>query len=118
MPVQASHILCKHTESRNPLSRRTGQTITITKSDAMKEITMIHTQLLQFKGTNELFQKFSVIAKNRSDCGSFQNDGDLGIFERGQMQQPFEEGTFSLEIGEMSTVIDTDSGLHLIFRTA
>ena len=89
----------------------------MTKSAAMNEITAIHASLTQLKG-NELFRTFSEIAKERSDCGSFQNSGDLGTFDRGQMQKPFEDGTFALEIGEMSNVIDTASGLHLIFRTA
>ena len=57
-------------------------------------------------------------AGKRSDCSSFRNGGDLGEFERGQMQKPFEDATFGLEVGEMSGIVETDSGFHLIFRTA
>ena len=32
------------------------------------------------------------------------------------MQRPFEEATFALKIGELSGVVDTDSGLHVILR--
>lgn len=42
--------------------------------------------------------------------------GDLGEFERGKMQKPFEEAAFALQPGEMSGVVDTDSGVHLILR--
>lgn len=33
------------------------------------------------------------------------------------MQKPFEEATFGLQVGQMSDVVDTDSGVHLILRT-
>jgi NIMA-interacting peptidyl-prolyl cis-trans isomerase 1 len=34
------------------------------------------------------------------------------------MQRPFEEATYALHVGEMSDVVSTESGLHLILRTA
>lgn len=52
------------------------------------------------------------------DCSSASKGGDLGVFGRGQMQKPFEDATFALPVGAMSDVIKTDSGHHLILRTA
>lgn len=40
-----------------------------------------------------------------------------GPFGRGQMQKAFEETTYSLKIGEISDIVDTDSGVHIIMRT-
>lgn len=37
---------------------------------------------------------------------------------RGQMQKPFEDATFSLAVGELSQPVFTDSGVHIILRTA
>jgi NIMA-interacting peptidyl-prolyl cis-trans isomerase 1 len=34
------------------------------------------------------------------------------------MQRPFEDASFSLNIGEMSEIVSTDSGYHLIYRIA
>ena len=51
-------------------------------------------------------------------AGSFKAGGDLGSFGRGAMQKPFEDATFALEVGQMSGIVDTDSGSHLIFRLA
>ena len=56
--------------------------------------------------------------QNRSDCGSFHKGGDLGMFGRGMMQEPFENASFALEVGEISGIVDTDSGVHLILRYA
>lgn len=61
--------------------------------------------------------QFSLIAQQRSDCGSFSRGGDLGFFGKGEMQRAFEEAAFSLQVGEISGVVDTDSGIHVILRT-
>ena len=62
-------------------------------------------------------EKFGALARKHSDCSSHEHDGDLGWFGHGQMQKPFEEATFSLSVGEISDIVDTQSGVHLILRT-
>ena len=39
------------------------------------------------------------------------------LFGRGQMQKPFEEATYDLEVSEITDIVDTDSGVHIIMRT-
>jgi NIMA-interacting peptidyl-prolyl cis-trans isomerase 1 len=63
-------------------------------------------------------ETLSALATNYSDCSSAKRGGDLGYFEHGQMQKPFEETTFALQVGELSEPVWTDSGVHLILRTA
>lgn len=87
----------------------------MSKADGLEEITTILEQLRQ---SSNLAAEFADIARRRSDCGSFRNDGDLGAFGRGMMQKPFEDASFELSVGEMSDIVDTDSGLHIILRTA
>ena len=56
------------------------------------------------------------LAGSESDCSSARKRGDLGYFGRGEMQKEFEDAAFALEVGEMSGVVETASGLHLIER--
>ena len=59
---------------------------------------------------------FARHARERSDCSSFKQGGDLGTFAAGKMQRPFEEGTRECPVGGMSPVVLSDSGYHLIWR--
>ena len=63
-------------------------------------------------------EKFGELASKYSDCSSHTNKGDLGVFQRGMMQKPFEDATYSLKVGQMSDIVETESGVHLIMRTA
>ena len=62
--------------------------------------------------------KFEELASQYSDCSSARNGGDLGEFGRGQMQKPFEDAGFSMKVGDLSNPVWTDSGVHIILRTA
>lgn len=56
------------------------------------------------------------IASEFSECGSAANQGDLGWFGRGAMQKSFEDASYALKVGEMSGLVDSDSGIHIIVR--
>lgn len=57
---------------------------------------------------------FAALATQISQGPSAANGGDLGYFARGQMVPPFEQAAFALEPGEVSEVVETQFGLHLI----
>ena len=57
---------------------------------------------------------FETLAREKSQDSSAEAGGDLGYFERGQMVKPFEKAAFSLAPGEVSEIIETRFGFHLI----
>jgi len=57
---------------------------------------------------------FAALAKQLSQGPSATKGGDLGYFTRGQMVAPFEQAAFALAPGEVSEIVETRFGLHLI----
>jgi len=62
--------------------------------------------------------KFAELArKNSQDTGSAAKGGDLDFFARGAMVKPFEEAVYALKKGEISGVVETEFGFHIIRLT-
>ncbi|KAG2070932.1 rotamase-domain-containing protein [Suillus decipiens] len=109
--ITASHLLVKHKDSRRTSSWKETN-ITRTKEEAIE---ILRGYQLQIGNSRE---KFEELASIHSDCSSHSQKGNLGPFSKGQMQKPFEDTAFALQVGEFSDIISTDSGVHIILRTA
>ena len=98
--VQASHILVKLEENATPEQ----------KAEARKKIEELQKKV---KDGGD----FAELAKANSNCPSSERGGDLGSFGRGQMVPEFENAAFTMEVGQVSDIIETRFGYHLIKKT-
>lgn len=61
-------------------------------------------------------EKFSKVAGEVSLCPSRKHGGDLGTFGRGRMVKEFERAAFALQKGQVSPIVKTEFGYHVIKR--
>ena len=95
--VHARHILIKVDEKDDDK----------VKAEKKKKIEALRKQLTE--GAD-----FEKLAKENSECPSKERGGDLGTFPRGRMVKPFEDVAFKLPDNELSPVVETKFGYHII----
>lgn len=99
---RASHILVKAEKSAPAADRQAA------KAKAEKLLAELRKNPAQFA---------ELARKNSEDPGSAANGGDLDFFGRGNMTKPFEDAVFSLKKGQISDVVESDFGYHIIELT-
>ncbi len=104
--VGAAHVLVAYVGAR-----RADPKITRTKDEARKRAADV---LVRAKKGED----FAALAKSHSDDPSGPpRGGDLGRFARNAMVKPFADAAFALKPGQVSEVVETEFGFHVIKRT-
>jgi peptidyl-prolyl cis-trans isomerase C len=98
--VRASHILIEAKEGVDEATRKAARA----RIDGI---------LKRVKGGED----FAALARENSADGSAAQGGDLGFFPRGQMVPAFDQAVFALKPGEISDVVTTQFGYHIIKLT-
>ena len=88
---------------------------TATEADRTKARERAEALLADLRKAPDSFAE--VARKNSQDPGSAPNGGDLDFFGRGAMVKPFEDAAFALKKGEISAVVESDFGFHIIRLT-
>lgn len=80
------------------------------KDEARKKI-----EELKNQATSDNFVE--LVKANSTEPGADQSAGDLGYFGRNQMVKEFEDAVFVMEVGQISDIVETQFGFHLIYKT-
>lgn len=102
--VRASHILIAYEGAERSQATRT-------RDEALE---LIETLMDSIYSDDLAFEE---AARRYSDCPSGQEGGDLGPFSRNVMTPGFEDAAFSIEVDDISGIVETPFGFHLILRT-
>ncbi len=100
--------------------RKVREGVRVTPDD-LREVRASHILVTTEAEANQLLQRikkgesFSSLARKYSkDPGSADQGGDLGYFSTGMMVEPFQSAAFGLKVDEVSDVVKTDFGYHII----
>jgi peptidyl-prolyl cis-trans isomerase NIMA-interacting 1 len=104
--IGAKHILVMHNGSKSKPDnvRRTREEARARAQEA----------LLKIRGGASFEQ---MVASYSDEPGAAERGGDLGVFERSVMVKSFSEVAFALKVGEVSEIVETPFGFHIIKRT-
>jgi len=102
--ITASHILISYKGAERSEAKRTKEEARQLAERVLKEA--------KAKGAD-----FAALAKKYSDGPTKDKGGDLGAFKKGAMDPAFEKAAFKLKVGEISGVVETPFGFHIIKRT-
>ncbi len=101
--VSASHILLSYKGAGNSTATRSEEEAKKLAEELLAKVK---------KG-----EDFAVLARENSDCPSGKSaSGSLGEFGRGAMVKEFEDAAFALKVGEISGIVKTSFGYHIIRR--
>ncbi len=100
--VRASHILCSILDEQRQPKSEEEQKAAFEKCEKIKQ------------DLAKPDVDFAEVAKDHSDCPSSSNGGDLNFFAKDRMVPEFSEAAFNMEVGEVSDIVKTQFGYHII----
>ena len=101
--VRASHILVKTDDGDEEAKAKARAKIDSLRAQITMEI--------------NVEQAFADAARENSDCPSGKEGGDLGWFGPGQMVPEFDKAAFEMKVDEISDVVETQFGFHILRKT-
>ena len=104
--VEASHILAIF-----PWVKDSSEETQQGRDEALAKIEMIQEKLNEGEDFAEVARQYS------DDTPSAENGGELGFISEGQMVEEFDKALFALDVGEVSGIVETEYGFHIIKAT-
>jgi hypothetical protein len=103
--VHVKHVLVKHQSAKNP---REG--VTRTREEACARAMKARDAVIAGADFDAVVSEYS------DEPGAASRAGDIGELTRAELQAPFADAAFLLDLNQMSDVVETDFGFHVILR--
>ena len=104
--IKANHILAMF-----PWIKDNSEETQEGREEALSKIEMVQEKLKDGGDFEDLARQYS------DDTTSAENGGDLGFVSKGQMVEEFDKVLFALDVGEVSGIVETEYGFHIIKAT-
>jgi NIMA-interacting peptidyl-prolyl cis-trans isomerase 1 len=104
--ISAKHILIMHSQSKSK-----PESVTRTREDARLRAQECLKKIRAGADFDQMVKEYS------DEPGAAERNGDLGEFDRTVMIKPFADAAFGLKVGEVSEIVETPFGFHIIKRT-
>jgi len=116
--VRLRHILLKHRECKSVVDKVRNRQVKRSRGEAER---LLRAVLEECEGDPKR-RAFTQRCKELSECTTCLSAGDLagdlGWVKPGKFGQAFDTAAFPLQVGQLSDLVDTDQGIHIIMRVA
>lgn len=116
--VRLRHILLKHRECKSTVDKVRNKQVKRSRGEAERMLRAV----LEECEADPKKSAFSQRAREMSECQSCLKTGDLvgdlGWVKPGKHGQAFDAAAFLLQVGQLSDLVDSDQGIHIILRSA
>jgi hypothetical protein len=109
-PSEPARITAKHVLVKYAGAKRAPSTVTRTREQACLRAEEALTKLHEGMSFADVVRLYS------EESGAETRDGSIGAIERGDVAAPFADAAFELSVGEVSQVVETPFGFHVILR--
>jgi NIMA-interacting peptidyl-prolyl cis-trans isomerase 1 len=104
--ISVKHVLVKYKGAKNA-----GDSIARSREEACLRAIEVRDKIREGTDFDEMVKQYS------DEAGAATRGGSLGAVERAELAKPFADAAFELSVNQVSDVVETESGFHVIFRT-
>lgn len=104
--ITVKHVLIKYAGAKNPV-----ESVTRTREEACMRALEARDKVVGGAEFDDVVKEYS------DEPGAATRNGSIGSVERNDLQKSFADAAFELSVNQMSDIVETESGFHLIMRT-
>ncbi|CAJ1373584.1 unnamed protein product [Effrenium voratum] len=116
--VRLRHILLKHRECKSTIDKVRNKQVKRSRGDAERLLRAVLEECQNDPGMKIFTQRCKEMSECQSCLKAGELVGDLSWVKPGKYGQNFDDVAFALSVGQISDLVDTDQGVHIILRSA